>query len=111
MVRHVLIVTDTDVGTAFKPSDFLVEQCRRVPLENAWKVWGACVWSWMSNAQCGGVDKNTPNSQFSASSVFSDTDFTLSLKNGRRMRYALDRRTFGNTFNVPCVGAVSLWNR
>ena len=64
-----------------------------------------------NRTKCGRDGRNIPNSQFSASSVFSDTRFSLSLKNGRSMRYALDRRTFGNTFNVPCVGAVSLCNQ
>jgi hypothetical protein len=33
---------------------------------------------------------------------------TVGRKNGRRIVYAFDKCTSGNTFRVPCVGAISL---
>lgn len=49
-----------------------------------------------------------PNSQFSGPSRLSETGCSFNRKNGRRMRYALERMTFGKILRVPSEGPVSL---
>jgi len=49
-----------------------------------------------------------PNSQFSGSVGFCDTGVTFCRKNGRKIKYALDRITSGKTLSVACPGAISL---
>ena len=49
-----------------------------------------------------------PSSQFAGSSGSSETGLSFARKNGRKIRYAFESITSGNTFKVPCVGAVSL---
>jgi hypothetical protein len=49
-----------------------------------------------------------PNTQFFGSSILLEPIGTVGRKNGRRIVYAFDKKTSGNTLRVPCVGAVSL---